>query len=190
MSKTTSTFRLAKSSNTVTQFVTHKIEKQESRTLSRFQALGYLLCRVDTIAAGGSHFGKLISAMLSFGAEVDALGFDQYDPVHVLSSPNWKIRMRAAWCVMSPEDRTIATQLDYDSLHNYWPNDDFCHSDWEDQVQQWAWQDEPYKQPVELRIASVVGDPPRARLIYKAKPQRSSHTPCLNGKPTGSTQGT
>ena len=83
----------------------HTIEKKESRKLSRFQALGHLCGWADGLVGDDSNAGNTIGVILGFGVEIDALGFDYYDPVHLLSAPNWKIRMYAAWCIIGSEEQ-------------------------------------------------------------------------------------
>lgn len=121
MSQATFTFRTVTSRKGDYEVADHSIERKESRKLSRFQALGYLLCWVDALAEDESNPGRSISAIFGFDGEVAALGFDRYDPVHILTAPNWKTRMLAAWCVIGADERAIAKQLDYGDLHNYWP---------------------------------------------------------------------
>jgi hypothetical protein len=33
--------------------------------------------------------------------------------------------MYAAWCIIGSVERAVATNLDYDEFHNYWPNIEF-----------------------------------------------------------------
>jgi len=147
--------------------ISRTIEKKESRTLSRFQCLGQLCGWADAIAGEGSKAGNPIAAIVGFGTELDTLGFDYYDPVHLLSAPNWKIRMYAAWCIIGSEERAIATSLDYNEVHNYWPNIDFCDSGWSDEVDHWVSKLAPYDKPFEFKVAAVAGNPPRPQLIVK-----------------------
>nr|WP_281439286.1 hypothetical protein [Pseudomonas moorei] len=145
----------------------HTIEKKESRKLSRFQALGHLCGWADGRVGDDSNAGNTIGVILGFGVEIDALGFDYYDPVHLLSAPNWKIRMYAAWCIIGSEERAVATNLNYDEFHNYWPSVEFCDSGWNDEVILWLSTLTPYDEPFEFRVAASVGRPPRPQLIMK-----------------------
>ncbi|PPA02220.1 hypothetical protein C4E44_20570 [Pseudomonas sp. MWU12-2312b] len=145
----------------------HTIEKKESRKLSRFQALGHLCGWADGRVGDDSNAGNTIGVILGFGVEIDALGFDYYDPVHLLSAPNWKIRMYAAWCIIGSEERAVATNLNYDEFHNYWPSVEFCDSGWNDEVILWLSTLTPYGEPFEFRVAASVGRPPRPQLIMK-----------------------
>lgn len=49
-----------------------------------------------------------IDTLRDFGAGVDNLGFDYYAPLHLQSSPNWKIRMSTAWCLIGEAQRDLA----------------------------------------------------------------------------------
>ncbi|WP_434120360.1 hypothetical protein [Pseudomonas fortuita] len=164
MPKAILTFRTVKSPNGSREVCNHAIEKNESRQLSNFQALGYLLRWVDALSEDPSDLAGSIGAMLGFDAEVAALGFEPFDPVHILSAPTWKDRMRAAWCVIGAAERTKALQLDYNKLHNYWPNTDFCSSDWDAEVERWVAQLAAFDVSCEFNICSVVGNPPRPQL--------------------------
>lgn len=74
MSPATFTFRTAKSRKGDFEVADHSIEKKESRKLSRFQALGYLLCWVDALAQDQADFGRSISAIFNFDGQVLDLG--------------------------------------------------------------------------------------------------------------------
>lgn len=156
MPKAIFTFRTVKSPNGSCEVCTHTVEKNESLQLSNFQTLGYLLRWVDARSEDPADLAGLTGAMLGFDAEVAALGFEPFDPVHILSAPTWDDRMRAAWCVIGAAERTKALQLDYDKLHNYWPNTDFCSSDWEVEVEveveQWLAQPIAYNASCEFNI--------------------------------------
>jgi len=167
MSQTSSSFRTVKSKKGDHEVTRHVTDKAESRLLSKFQSLGYLLCWVDDIAKDESDIGGSITALFSFDAEVAALGFDRYDPVHILTAPSWKIRMYAAWCVLGGLGRTIAAQLDYTEVHNYWPNADFCDPAWDEEVRQWAATVTSYDEPSEFKIGEIAGYPPRPKLVFK-----------------------
>lgn len=167
MPKAMFTFRTVKSPNCSREVCTHGIEKNESRQLSNFQALGYLLRWVDALSEDPADLAGSIGAMLGFDAEVAALGFEPFDPVHILSAPTWKDRMRAAWCVIGAAERTKALQLDYNKLHNYWPNTDFCSSDWDAEVERWVAQLAAFDVSCEFNICSVVGNPPRPQLEFR-----------------------
>ncbi|WLG65368.1 hypothetical protein [Pseudomonas brassicacearum] len=167
MPKAISTIRTVKSPNGSREVCTHAIEKNESRQLSNFQALGYLLRWVDALSEDPADLAGPIGAMLGFDAAVAALGFEPFDPVHILSAPTWKDRMRAAWCVIGTAERTRALQLDYDKLHNYWPNTDFCSSDWDVEVEQWLAQPAAHDVSYEFNVCSVVGSPPRPQLEFR-----------------------
>lgn len=138
MSQAIFEFKTTKTRNGGRESCTHITTKKESRKLSKFQALGFLLGWVDALASDESDIGRSIGAMLGVDAEVAALGFAPYDPVHILTAPDWKKRMLAAWCVIGGAERTIAQQLDYSDVHNYWPTTDFRNPDWEDEARQWA----------------------------------------------------
>lgn len=166
MSQVISTARRTKSHQGDCE-VASPIEKRESRLLSKFQSLGYLLSWVDDMAKDESDIGGSITALFSFDAEVTALGFDRYDPVHILTAPSWKIRMYAAWCVLGGVERTIAAQLDYTEVHNYWPNADFCDPAWDEEVRQWAATVTSYDEPSEFKIDGIAGYPPRPKLVFK-----------------------
>ncbi|RMS98110.1 hypothetical protein [Pseudomonas coronafaciens] len=167
MSQANSSFRTVKSKKGDHEATSHVIHKGESRLLSKFQSLGNLLRWVDEMAKDGSDDGRSITALLSFDAEVAALGFDPYDPVHILTAPSWKIRMYAAWCVLGGAERAIAAQLNYTEVHNYWPNADFCDPAWDEEVRQWAATVTSYDEPSEFDIASVAGYPSRPKLEFK-----------------------
>jgi hypothetical protein len=145
------------------------IKKRESVEISKFQAIGYYLRKADQIVANETFQGP--SAMIQFGFDVYTLGYDEYAPVHILSAPNWKIRMYAAWCILSTDERVIAANSNYDDLYNYWPNVDFREAGWDDEVRQWAARSistEPTDEhPIELEIASWVGQPPRPPIVYR-----------------------
>ncbi|KPX08783.1 hypothetical protein [Pseudomonas savastanoi] len=175
MSQTTFTFRTVTSRKVDYEVADHSIEKKESRKLSRFQALGYLLCWVDALAEDESDPGRSISAIFGFDGEVAALGFDRYDPVHILTAPNWKTRMLAAWCVLGAAERAIAKQLDYGDLHNYWPNTDFCSPGFDDEATQWVSSVSAYDDPAEFNICAYVGSPARPQLIFKL--ESADHSP-------------
>lgn len=146
----------------------HTIEKKESRKLSRFQALGHLCGWADGLVGDDSNAGNTIGVILSFGVEIDALGFDYYDPVHLLSAPNWKIRMYAAWCIIGSEERAVASNLEYDEFHNYWPSIEFCDPGWNDEVIHWVSKLTPYDEPFEFIVATSVGSPLRPQLKMKS----------------------
>ncbi|WP_339493955.1 hypothetical protein [Pseudomonas sp. EA_35y_Pfl1_P108] len=167
MSQAKFTFRTVTSRKGDYEVADHSIGKQESRKLSRFQALGYLLCWVDALAEDESDPGRSISTIFGFDSEVAALGFDPYDPVHILTAPSWKTRMLAAWCVIGAAERVIAKQLDYCELHNYWPNTDFCSLDFDEEAIQWVSSTSAYNDPAEFNICAFVGSPARPQLIFK-----------------------
>lgn len=155
------TFKTTKTRKGVRESCTHTITTKESRKLSKFQALGFLLGWVDALASDESDIGRSIGAMLGFDAEVAALGFEPYDPVHILTAPNWKTRMLVAWCVIGSTERTIAQQLDYTDMHNYWMTTDFRDPGWDDEAKQWAASGAGTEVPFEFSICSVVGNPAR-----------------------------
>lgn len=167
MPPATFTFRTVESFNGDYEVTDHAIERKESRKLSRFQALGYLLCWVDALTEDDSDPGRSISAIFSFDGEVADLGFERHDAVHILTAPNWKTRMFAAWCVIGAADRAVAKQLDYTDLHNYWPNTDFCSPDFDEEAAQWARSANAYSDPAEFNICAFTGQPPRPQLIFK-----------------------
>lgn len=108
-----------------------------------------------------------IDAMQDFGTKVDDLGFDYYAPLHLLSSPNWSIRMSTAWCLIGDAERSIARQLDYDVIHNFWPDTSFCEVGWDEEVKCWV-TSLPLSLNVsaEFKIAAFVGQPSRDALVY------------------------
>lgn len=167
MSQAIFTFKTTKNKKGVLESCTHTITKKESRKLSKFQSIGFLLVWVDALASDESDIGRLVGAMLGFDAEVAALGFEPYDPVHILAAPDWRKRMLAAWCVIGGTERTIAQQLDYSDVHNYWLTTDFLSPDWDDEAKQWATSGAGTKSPFEFNICSVVGNPPRPQLVFK-----------------------
>jgi len=59
--------------------------------LCKFQALGHLLYWVDALTE--ARVNQSIGAIFEFDANVAALGFEPYDPVRILTAPNWKMRM-------------------------------------------------------------------------------------------------
>ncbi len=165
MSQAISTFRTSRKCNH--EIADQAIEKNESRHLSKFQALGYLLCWVDALTEDGSDVSGPVGAMFGFDAEVAAMGFEPYDPVHILTAPNWRTRMLAAWSVLGGAERAIAAQLDYNDVHNYWPSVDFCKPDWDEEVKHWASCLTSYDDPSEFNICSWLGNPPRPELVFK-----------------------
>lgn len=167
MSQARFTFRTAMARKGDYEVADHSVEKKESRKLSRFQALGYLLCWVDALAEDESDPGRSISTIFGFDSEFAALGFDPYDPVHILTAPNWKTRMFAAWCVIGANERAIARQLDYGDLHNYWPNTDFCSPEFDEEATHWVSSASAYDDPAEFNICAFVGSPARPQLIFK-----------------------
>ncbi|MEE4619994.1 hypothetical protein V2K86_15290 [Pseudomonas alliivorans] len=167
MSSATFTFRTVKPSKGDFEVTDHVIEKHESRKLSRFQALGYLLCWVDALAEDESDYSRSLSAIFSFDGQVSALGFERYDPVHILTAPNWETRMLAAWCVIGAAERAIAKELDYTHLYNYWPTTDFCSLEFDGQASQWAASADAYSDPAEFNICAFTGNPPRPQLVFK-----------------------
>jgi hypothetical protein len=88
MSQAKSSLHANQSPNDNVRICAHTIEKKESRELSRFQALGHLCGWADGLVGDDSNAGNTIGVILGFGVEIDALGFDYYDPVHLLSAPN------------------------------------------------------------------------------------------------------
>lgn len=146
----------------------HTTEKKESKALSRFQALGNLCAWADALVGDRSDPAATIGAILGFGVKLDASGFEHYDPVHLLSAPNWKLRMYVAWCVVGGEERALATHLDYNEVRNYWPSTEFCDPGWNDEVSHWVSKLAPYDGPFEFKVAVAVGNPPRPQLILKA----------------------
>jgi hypothetical protein len=167
MPQATFTFRTVKSRKSDYEIADHAIEKKESRKVSKFQALGYLLCWIDALAEPKLDFPRSLSAILSFDRNVSALGFEPYDPVHILTAPNWKTRMLAAWCVIGADERAIAKQLDYGDLHNYWPNTDFCSPDFDEEAAQWVSSASAYDDPAEFNICVFAGSPARPPLLFK-----------------------
>lgn len=75
--------------------------------------------------------------------------------------------MYAAWCVLGSAERTLAAQLDYDEVHNYWPDADFCRPGWDEEVRLWATTVTTYDEASEFTIATVAGTPPRPKLVFK-----------------------
>lgn len=141
------------------------IKEQKSRELSKFQALGALFRSADWMVDGD--FIDEIQTPWFFGADVDKLGFGYYAPVHLLSSPNWKIRMSTAWCLIGDAERNIARRLDYSVVHNFWPDTSFCEADWDEEVKRWvASLPSPLNVPVEFKIARSVGQPSRDALVF------------------------
>lgn len=145
----------------------YSAKELNSQELSKFQYLGALFHTADSMAEGD--FIDSIQAPWFFGVGVDELGFDYYAPVHLLSSPNWKIRMCTAWCLIGDAERKIARQLDYNEVHNFWPDFAFLDLGWDNEVMDWAaflpWS---LNVPVELKIARSVGQPLRDTLTFKA----------------------
>jgi hypothetical protein len=43
--------------------------------------------------------------------------------------------MRIAWELLSEEDRALALELDYELVHNYWPNLNFLNESWRAEVE-------------------------------------------------------
>lgn len=168
MSQAIFTFRTITSRKSDHEIADYTLEKNESRHISKFQALGYLLCWVDALTEDGSDASRSVGSMFGFDAGVAALGFDPYDPVHILTAPNWKTRMLAAWSIIGDAERAIAAQLDYSDVHNYWPNTDFCKPDWNEEVKHWASCLTSYSDPSEFNICSWIGKPPRPELVFKA----------------------
>ncbi|WP_397453731.1 hypothetical protein [Pseudomonas sp. NA-150] len=156
----------AQSPNCTVVNVTHSIEKRDSTELSRFQFIGYLLRRADAVFADNLYYTP--SIMLSFGAELDQLGYDSYAPIHLLSAASFKIRMYAAWCIIGSVERGAAIQLDYNDVHNYWPSTEFCEPGWDDEVKRWVSTPSSYQPSVELKIAAAVGQPPRSLIMFAA----------------------
>lgn len=142
-------------------------EKKESTNLSRFQALGHLCGWADGLVGVDDSAANTIGAILGFGAELVALGFKYYDPVHLLSAPNWKIRMYVAWCIIGGGERALATNLDYNEVRNYWPSIEFCDPSWNDEVSHWISKLALHDGSCEFRVAVAVGKPPRPQLILK-----------------------
>lgn len=165
MSQAISSFRTSRKGNH--EIADHAIEKNESRHLSKFQALGYLLYWADALTEDGSDVSSSVGAMFGFDAEVAAMGFEPYDPVHILTAPNWRTRMLAVWSVLGGAERAIAAQLDYSDVHNYWPSVDFCEQDWDEEVKHWASCLTSYDDPSEFNICSWLGSPPRPELVFK-----------------------
>lgn len=137
----------------------------KSRETSKFQCLGSLF-RLADLTAEGDVVDK-IDTLRDFGVGVDDLGFDYYAPLHLLSSPNWKIRMSTAWCLIGAAQRDVARQLDYREVHNFWPDTSFCEAGWDEEVKRWA-ADLPatLNVQVELNIAKFVGQPSRDALVF------------------------
>jgi hypothetical protein len=163
------TFHSAASRKRKNYDVSHSIEKQESMLISKFQSIAYFLRKIDTVVAHDSFLGSL--SRIHFGCAVDTLGYDEYAPVHILSAPNWKIRMYAAWCILGSDERNIAASLNYDDFQNYWPDISFRDPGWDDEVKQWAasaTSHEASTHPVELQIAKLVGQPSRPPILYAA----------------------
>lgn len=148
--------------------ITHPIDKQESRKINKFQYIGFLLREADAVVAQNEYLA--VSVMIQFGFDIDTLGYGTYAPMHILSAPNWKIRMYAAWCVIGSADRDAALKLNYDDTQNYWPNTDFLEPGWVDGVRHWALchsaQERLKEHPIELEIARWVGQPPRPAIEY------------------------
>lgn len=141
------------------------IKEQKSKKLSKFQSLGSLFRSADMMAEGD--VVDKLNVLQDFGNKVDSLGFDYYAPLHLLSSPNWKIRMSTAWCLIGDAERNIARQLDYDIIHNFWPDTSFCEVGWDDEVKRW-FTSLPCSLNVstELKIAAFVGQPSRDVLVF------------------------
>lgn len=169
MPPATFTFRTVTSLKGDYEVTDHAIDRKESRKLSRFQALGYLLCWVDALAEDDSDLGRSISGIFSFDRHVADLGFETYDPVHILTAPNWKTRMFAAWCVIGSAERAIAKQLDYADVHNYWPTTEFCSPEFDEEAAQWASSASAYSDPAEFNICAFAGSPPRPQLVFKVE---------------------
>ncbi|AAY37695.1 hypothetical protein [Pseudomonas syringae] len=85
----------------------------------------------------------------------------------LLTAPNWKTRMLAAWSIIGGAERALAAQLDYSDVHNYWPSVDFCEPDWDEEVKHWASCLTSYDDPSEFNICSWLGSPPRPGLVFK-----------------------
>ncbi|GFZ74376.1 hypothetical protein PSE10C_51180 [Pseudomonas amygdali pv. eriobotryae] len=168
MSEVTFAFTPIKSRGRETLEVTHSIDKTESRLISKFQYLGYLLRQADASVAYNDFLGP--SVVIQFGFDVNTLGYDEYAPVHILCAPDWKIRMYAAWCVIGGAERDLASNLNYDDIQNYWPNADFLAPDWADEVRNWAQYQSANEQlkerPIELEIAQWVGQPRRPAIEF------------------------
>jgi len=144
---------------------TYNAKEIQSRELSKFQSLGSLFRLADLMAEGD--VVDKIDVLRDFGTEVDNLGFDYYAPLHLLSSPNWKIRMSTAWCLIGETERNIAKQLDYHEVHNFWSDTSFCEAGWDDEVRCWVATLPPtLNVPIELKIAVFVGQPPRDALLF------------------------
>lgn len=75
--------------------------------------------------------------------------------------------MYASWCVLGSAERTLAAQLDYDDVHSYWPDADFCRPGWDEELRQWAATVTTYDEPSEFEMATVAGNPPRPKLVFK-----------------------
>lgn len=144
---------------------TYNAKELQSKEISKFQSLGSLFRLADSMADGD--VVDKIDALQEFGSKVDSLGFDYYAPLHLLSSPNWKIRMSTAWCLIGKAQRDVARQLDYDEVHNFWPDTSFCEASWDDEVRCWAATlPSALNVLVELKIALFVGQPSRDALLF------------------------
>lgn len=145
--------------------ITYTAKELKSRETSKFQSLGSLF-RLADLTAEGDVVDK-IDTLRDFGDGVDNLGFDYDAPLHLLSSPNWKIRMSTAWCLIGEAQRDVARQLDYREVHNFWPDTSFCEAGWDEEVKRWAaGLPATLNVQVELNIARFVGQPSRDALVF------------------------
>ncbi len=133
--------------------------------LSQFQAIGWFLTVVDSMAKG-SYLDQL-NAMYAFDREVEQFCLGNFAAMHLLTSATWSDRVLAAWCLVGEKQRAIARQFVADGAHNFWPDTQFCNPGWDEYVKsRMTAINAGETEPSEFDIVSFVGQSVCARLEF------------------------
>lgn len=101
----------------------HLNQKQDSQTLSVFQAIGMSYQVVDAMIERDNRLTDFATEY--FVKTLIGDGWEKYIATQLVMEKCWQRRMHGSWYRMTAEEKTSAVAIDYEIYQNYWPNLDF-----------------------------------------------------------------
>jgi hypothetical protein len=107
----------------------HLNQKQDSQTLSVFQAVGMSYQVMDAMIERDNRLTDFATEL--FVKTLIGDGWEKYIATQLVMEKCLQRRMHGTWCRMTAEEQKSAVAIDYEIYQNYWPNLDFVGRDYD-----------------------------------------------------------
>ena len=107
-------------------------QKQDSQTLSVFQAIGMSYQVMDAMIERDNRLTDFATEYLVKTLIGD--GWEKHIAIQLVMEKRWQRRMHGSWYRMTAEEKNSTVAIDYEIYQNYWPNLDFVGRDYDADV--------------------------------------------------------